>query len=169
MSDDILVKVKALLPTPSGVGVFLSDGQKTIAIFVDHSVAAAITMFLHGIHRPRPLTHDLISHIFAGLGVKVQRVLVNDLKDETFFARLYLCQENELGKSFIEIDARPSDSIAIALQQKCPIYVSLAVMEKADDMSWALKQAETQKGSFGAYDLPEEEGEKRPDEPPEDA
>ena len=126
--------------------MFLGDGEKVIAIFVDNSVAAAITMFLHGVKKPRPLTHDLIANIFAGLGAKVQKVVVNDLKDDTFFARLYLLQENELGRNVVEVDARPSDSIAIALQQKCPIYIARTVWEKAEDMTWALEQAGQESG-----------------------
>src|SRR5512136_2343351 len=133
MTNDILVKVRGLVPTPTGCGVFLGNDNKAIAIFVDHSVAAAITMFLHGVKKPRPLTHDLIANIFAGHGAKVQKVVVNDLKDDTFFARLYLLQENELGRNVVEVDARPSDSIAIALQQKCPVYVAQSVWEKAED------------------------------------
>ena len=140
-STDIPVAVKGLVPTPTGCGVFLSDGKKVIAIFVDHSVAAAITMFLHKIKKPRPLTHDLIASIFAGLGVQIQKVLINDLMDDTFFARLFLIQENELGKNFVEIDARPSDSIAIALQQGCPVFVAKKVWDDAEDMTWALEQA----------------------------
>ena len=120
--------------------------RKSSPIFVDHSVAAAITMFLHSIKKPRPLTHDLIANIFAGLGVKVQKIVVNDLKDDTFYARLHLLQENELGRSYVEIDARPSDSIAIALQQQCPIYVSRNVWNEAEDMTWALEQAEEEEG-----------------------
>lgn len=140
-SPDILVTVKGLVPTPTGCGVFLTNGEKVIAIFVDHSVAAAITMFLHKIKKPRPLTHDLIASIFAGLGVQAQKVVINDLHDDTFFARLFLVQESELGRNLVEIDARPSDSIALALQQGCPVFVAEKVWAKADDMSWALEQA----------------------------
>ena len=139
---EVLVEVKGLVPTQSGVGVFLGHGNKVIAIFVDHSVAAAITMFMHKLKKPRPLTHDLIGSILAGLGVKAQKILVNDLKDDTFFARLFLVQENELGRNLVEVDSRPSDAIAIALQQGCPIYVNSAVWERAEDMSWALKQSQ---------------------------
>ncbi|MBN1269336.1 MAG: bifunctional nuclease family protein [Kiritimatiellae bacterium] len=146
MKDDILVTVKGLVPTPTGCGVFLGNGQKVIAIFVDHSVAAAITMFMHTIKKPRPLTHDLIANVLAGVGAKVEKVVVNDLRDDTFFARLYLTQENELGRNVVEIDARPSDSIAIALQQKCPIYVSQSVWEAAEDMTWALEQGTDKSG-----------------------
>jgi uncharacterized protein len=141
MNTDIQVTVKGLVPTPTGCGVFLSNHNKTIAIFVDHSVAAAITMSIHKIKKPRPLTHDLIASIFAGLNVTVQKVVVNDLKEDTFYARLFLAQDNEGGHNVIEIDARPSDSIALALQQGCPIFVSKLVWDRAEDMTWALEQA----------------------------
>ncbi len=140
--DDIPVEVKGLAPTPTGCGVFLSNGAKTITIFVDHSVAAAITMFMHGIKKPRPLTHDLIANIFAGLDIRVQKVVINDLREDTYFARLYLVQESELGRHVVEVDARPSDSIAIALQQQCPVYVTQSVWDTAEDMTWALQQAQ---------------------------
>lgn len=142
MQEDIQVQIRGLVPTPTGCGVFLGSNGKTIAIFVDHSVAAAITMSMHKIKKPRPLTHDLIVNIFAGLGVRVEKIVVNDLKDDTFFARLYLVQQNDLGRNVLEVDARPSDSIAIALQHSCPIFVARAVWEKAEDMSWALEQAQ---------------------------
>ena len=151
-NGDVLVSVKGLIPTPTGCGVFLHNGDKVIAIFVDHGVAAAITMFMHGIKKPRPLTHDLIANIFVGLGAKVQKVVINDLKDDTFFARLYLLQENELGKNVVEVDARPSDSIAIALQQKCPIYIARSVWDKADDATWALEQAGQESGDVSDED-----------------
>lgn len=144
MNSDIQVAVKGLVPTPTGCGVFLSNHNKTIAIFVDHGVAAAISMSLHKIKKPRPLTHDLIGSIFAGLGVTVQKVVVNDLKEDTFYARLFLAQDNEMGHNVIEIDARPSDSIALAIQQGCPIYVSKSVWDRAEDMTWALEQAKQQ-------------------------
>jgi uncharacterized protein len=145
MSDsEIPVEIVAVVPTPTGSGVFLGAGAKTITIFVDHSVAAAITMSLHAIKKPRPLTHDLIASIFAGLGVSVQKVVINDLREDTYFARLHLLQENELGRNLVEIDARPSDSMAIALQQECPIFVVQSVWERAEDMTWALEEARRQ-------------------------
>jgi bifunctional DNase/RNase len=163
MQNDIQVEVKGLVPTPTGCGVFLSNGEKVIAIFVDHSVAAAITMFLHGIKKPRPLTHDLIAAILAGLGVKVPKVVVNDLKDDTFFARISMAQESELGRSLVEIDARPSDAIAIALQQGSPIYVSPKVWDKAEDMTWALEQAASNLADSEQLN-PEEGDEEGPEE-----
>jgi len=146
--NNIPVTIKGLVPTPSGSGVFLTDGDKVIAIFVDPNVAAAITMFLQKLKKPRPLTHDLdlIGNMFSGLGIKAQKVIVNDLKEDTFYARLHLIQESELGTNVVEVDSRPSDAIAISLQQGCPIYVSPSVWGRAEDMSWALDQAKESAG-----------------------
>ncbi len=142
MTDEVPVQVRGLLPTPSGVGVFLGHADKTISIFIDQSVGMAISLSLRKLKAPRPLTHDLIANIFAGLGVRVQKVIVNDLREDTFFARLYLIQENELGRNVLEIDSRPSDSIAVAVHHKAPIFVARSVWDKAQDMTWALEQAQ---------------------------
>ena len=134
------VEVKGVLPTTNGCAVFIGNEEKTFVIYVDHSVGAAITMFMRGTPKERPLTHDLIANIFSGLGVKVERIIINDLKNSTYYARLILHVENELGKKILEIDARPSDSIAMAVQSKSPIYVANKVFEEVDDMSEVLKR-----------------------------
>lgn len=149
MSDELPVEVRGLVPTPTGCGVFLGHGAKAIAIFVDHGVAAAMTMALHKIRSSRPLTHDLLSSILAGLGVTLQKVVVNDLRDETFFARLFLRQDSESGHNLVEIDSRPSDAITLALQHGSPIFVSRQVWDRAEDMTWFLKGAE-ERGPEGA-------------------
>jgi bifunctional DNase/RNase len=144
---EVPVTIKALVPTPTGCGVFLTDGAKTIAIFVDHGVAAAITMAMHDVQKPRPLTHDLIQNIMAGLGVVLQKVVINDLKDDTYFARLFMYQQLESSRNMLEIDARPSDSIALALQLKAPVFVIEDVLARADDMAWALEQKQPEEGA----------------------
>jgi uncharacterized protein len=126
---------------PTGCGLFLGNDEKVIAIFVDPYVASAIALSLQGLHAPRPLTHDLIANLLAGLDARVVRVVVNDLKDDTFYARITLQQESELGRKLIEVDARPSDSIALALHCGCPIYVAESVWESSEDMTWAMEQA----------------------------
>ena len=72
--------------------------------------------------------------------MRVERVIINDLKNSTYFARLILRSENELGKKILEIDARPSDSIVLALQQKRPIHVARGVFEGVEDMSAILEK-----------------------------
>ena len=136
----IEVNVRGVLPTTNGCAVFIGTDEKVFVIYVDHSVGAAITMFMRGTPKERPLTHDLIANIFSGLGVKVERIVINDLKNSTYYARLILNVENELGKKILEIDARPSDSIAMAVQSKSPIYVANKVFNEVDDMSEVLKR-----------------------------
>jgi bifunctional DNase/RNase len=156
-NDVVEVQIKGVLPTTNGCAVFVGNDEKIFVIYVDHSVGAAITMFLRGTHKERPLTHDLIGHIFTGLGVGVERVIINDLKSSTYFARLILKSENELGKKILEIDARPSDCIALAVQQKSPIYVSTKVFSAVEDMSEVLKRM-NQEGGEG-FAGPEEQDE----------
>ncbi len=76
--------------------------------------------------------------MMQGFGIKVDHVVITDLKNSTYFARLILKQENELGKKIVEIDARPSDCLAMAAAQKRPVFVSSALFEQVDDMSEVL-------------------------------
>jgi uncharacterized protein len=135
------VQVRALAATSSGCAVFLGDDEKVFVILIDQSVGTAIGMFMQGMQKQRPLTHDLLANILRALGAKVERVIVNDLKGGTYFATLVLSAENELKqKKMIEIDARPSDCVAMAIQQSAPIYVSLDVWEQVEDMTEALRK-----------------------------
>ena len=84
-------------------------------------------------------------HLLASLGAKVDRVIINDLKSETYFARLIISAENELhARKIIELDGRPSDCIALAVQQGAPIYVAGEVWDEVEDRSEILKKMEEQ-------------------------
>jgi uncharacterized protein len=121
--------------------VFLGNEDKVFVMFVDESVGTAIAMFMRGTQKEPPLTHDLLGIILRALGAKIERVIVNDLKQGTYFARLVLSAENESQqKKIIEIDARPSDCIAMATAQRAPIYVSLDVWDEVEDMTEALRK-----------------------------
>lgn len=150
------VEVKAILPAKTGVAVFIGDDQKVFLIYVDHSVGAAITMFLQGVKKERPLTHDLIQRIFRSLGIGVERVVVNDLRDGTYYARLFLREQNDLGTNLVEIDARPSDCLALAIAERAPIFVARHVVDEAEDMSWYLKQKASETQSEGPEDAAED-------------
>ena len=134
------VEVKAILPAKTGVAVFVGDETKIFLIYVDHSVGAAITMFLQDVKKERPLTHDLMRRVFRALGIGVERVVVNDLRDGTYYARLFLREQNDLGTNLVEIDARPSDCLALAVAERAPIFVAPHVFDEAEDMSWYLQQ-----------------------------
>jgi bifunctional DNase/RNase len=100
-------------------------------------------MFMRDISKERPLTHDLMGHLMTALGAHVERIIINDLKNATYYARMIICAENEVQqKKIIELDARPSDCIAVATQQKAPIYVSQEVWDEVDDMTDVLRKME---------------------------
>ncbi len=143
-NDVVLVTVKGVMPTANGCAVFLGNDDKTFVIYVDHSVGNAIQMTLNGVKKERPLTHDLIGAVLLGLGAQLERIVVNDAREGTFFARIILRMENELGKKIVELDARPSDSIVLALQQKRPIFVARAVFDGVEDMSEILERVRKQ-------------------------
>jgi bifunctional DNase/RNase len=141
MQNDVVpVTIKGVMPTANGCAVFLGNEEKTFVIYVDHSVGTAIRDTLGGVKRERPLTHDLIGSVLLGLGAQLDHVVVNDTREGTFFARILLRMENELGKKIVELDARPSDSIVLALQQKRAIYVARAVFDGVEDMTEILER-----------------------------
>ena len=151
------VQIRGLAATSDVCAVFLGNEDKVFVIYVEQSIGAAIAMFEQGTQKERPLTHDLLANILRALGEKIERVIVNDLKDGTYFARLVLSAESELQpKKIIEIDARPSDCIAMATQQPAPIYVSLDVWDKLEDMTEALRKMQ-QEGSHTEESDEEEE------------
>jgi bifunctional DNase/RNase len=148
MKNDLVeVSVKNVMPTANGCAVFLGAKGKHFVIYVDHFVGGVMQMAIEGTKKERPLTHDLIGHILLGLGATIERVLINDAKEGTFFARIFLRMENELGKKVIEIDARPSDSIVLAIQHSRPIHVARAVFDAAEDMTELLEHLLAQKDS----------------------
>ncbi|MDR0353971.1 MAG: bifunctional nuclease family protein [Opitutaceae bacterium] len=146
-ADPAEISVKGVLPTANGCAVFLGNDEKTFIIYVDHFVGNVIHLTLTGAKKERPLTHDLIGHIFTGLDVRLDHVLINDMNEGTFFARILLRMENELGRKLIEIDARPSDSIVLALQQHCPLHVSRNVLDRVEDMTEVLERVLTQQAA----------------------
>ncbi|MEI6565724.1 MAG: bifunctional nuclease family protein, partial [Verrucomicrobiota bacterium] len=97
-----------------------------------------ISMFLRETPKERPLTHDLIQSIFMGFAISVERMVITELRNSTYFARLILLQENELGRKIVEIDARPSDCLALATAQKKPIYVASSLFDQVEDMTEVL-------------------------------
>jgi uncharacterized protein len=150
--DIVAVEIKSVIPTPNTHAVFLGNEEKTFIIYVDEFVGNAIQMTLKGVKKERPLTHNLIGSVLLGLGARLEHVIINDIREKivndtresTFYARIFLRMENELGMKIVEIDARPSDSIVLALQHKRPIYVARAVFDSvrndAEILDRVLKQ-----------------------------
>lgn len=138
--DVVPVDIKGILPSNSGCAIFLGNARKVFVIQVEHNMGAVIGMFLRDTPKERPLTHDLIANVFKGFGIGVERVIITELKNSTYFARLILQQQNELGRKIVEIDARPSDCLAIATCQKKPIFVAAPLFEQVEDMSEVLER-----------------------------
>src|SRR5260370_27536122 len=132
----------AIVATSGGYAVFLGNEEKVFVILVDPTVCAASTMSITRASKERPLSHDLLANILEALGARTERVVVNDLKDDTYFARLILNVENEFQRKIVEIDARPSDCIALAAHQGAPIDVNVDVWNKVGDIKDELQKLE---------------------------
>jgi bifunctional DNase/RNase len=100
------------------------EGDRSFPIVIGLFEATSIDRRVRGIATPRPLTHDLIVQACELLGAEVQDVMINDLKEQTYFAKLRLKKDGEL----IEVDCRPSDAVAVAVTAKVPLYVSEDVL-----------------------------------------
>lgn len=152
MNKEVIeVQVRAVLPLEASFAVFLGNSDKTFVIYVDEPVGGAISMFMRGIPKERPLTHDLLATVLMAFGAKVDRIVVNELADSVFRARLIISAENELHvRKVIELDARPSDSIAMAVQGGAPIFVAKSVWDAVEDMSETLEEIEKRGSQAGA-------------------
>jgi bifunctional DNase/RNase len=103
------------------------DSERFLPIWIGPFEAEAITLELQRVELARPLTHDLLKAVITAMGARVSHVLVNELRDDTFYARIILDDNGQP----LEIDSRPSDSIALAVRAKAPIFVAESVMERA--------------------------------------
>ncbi len=139
-SDNVKIDIRGVMPTSSGCAIFLACKEKTFVIYADPTNGQALTMAVEAVKKERPLTHDLMSSIFVGLGIKLRHIVINDVKDGTFYARLLLEMSNELGYKLVEVDARPSDAMVLAVQGQRPIFVSRKVLHSVDDMSEILER-----------------------------
>jgi bifunctional DNase/RNase len=131
----VLIKIKGVMPTSNGCAVFLGNEQKTFVIYVDRGIGEAIQQARDNIQLERPMTHNLMLTLLDGFGAELERVVINHVDDGTFHARLIASMENEIGHKIVEVDARPSDSMVLALSSDKPIYVAREVMDSVDDMT----------------------------------
>jgi len=109
------------------------DGTRVLPIWIGPAEASAIAMELQGLKPPRPMTHDLLKSVITGLGASVRRIHISALKDKTYFAELWLAREDHV----FQLDARPSDSIALALRVDAPIFTEADLLEAGQEESGA--------------------------------
>jgi uncharacterized protein len=130
LSELVQLSFDKIMQTRTYTVVILGARDKKFAIYTDPSIGRTLQMYLTGAQKQRPLTHDLINSVFKGMDVRVRQVVINDLEDTIYYARLFLEQTIDGIRHIIEIDARPSDCITLALMNNAPVYCTHEVLDK---------------------------------------
>lgn len=140
--------ILGLSTSPSSGGAYAlilseTEGNRRLPIIIGTFEAQAIALELESIKPPRPMTHDLLKSVVESFSSKVEKVVINDLSEGTFFAQI-LCQNDE--SEPIELDARPSDAIALAIRFGAPIFVNTTVLDEAGILSEESSASTSSKG-----------------------
>jgi len=131
MNSELLqLSFDKIMQTHTYTMIVLKTGEVRFAIYVEPHVGKILQMYLTDIEKPRPLTHDMISSICKGFEISVKQVVINDVQDTTYFARLFLEQMRGEVRHIVELDGRPSDFITLALMHNAPVYCIKEVLEK---------------------------------------
>jgi bifunctional DNase/RNase len=131
MSELIPVTFNKIMQSRAYTVIILGTESKKFAIYTDPQVGNNIQIQLTNEHKPRPYTHDLMSSIFTGFNIKILQIVINNIEDTIYFARLFLEQGFGEKKQIIEIDARPSDCITLALMHHVPVFCKAEILDKA--------------------------------------
>jgi len=123
-----------IMQTRSYTVVVLSAQEKRFAIYMDPNTGKTLQMFLTDMEKPRPTTHDLMDKIFEGFEMQVKQIIINDVQDTIYFARLFLETEKNNLRYIVEIDSRPSDCLILALMNNAPVYCTREVLNKTIEM-----------------------------------
>ncbi|HEY8961313.1 MAG TPA: bifunctional nuclease family protein [Luteolibacter sp.] len=141
MASLVRVEPVALLPTQAGCAVFLGDGTKAIVFYIDPAVGASINASMAGQTPPRPMTHDLFLLALESLGAEVKRVVIVSVEEDIYYARLIFEARNEImERKIVELDARPSDCLALAVRCGAPVFVVQEVWDALPDMAGVLEE-----------------------------
>ena len=127
----IPITFNKIMQSRSYTVIILGNDQKKFAIYTDPSVGRNIQIHLTEELKPRPYTHDLINSIFKGLGIQPLQIVITDIEDTIYFARLYLEQKIGENTTVLEIDARPSDCITLAVLDSIPVFCRKDIFDKA--------------------------------------
>ena len=143
MEIEMTIKGLMIDPITNMPIVILKDkaGDRVLPIWVGVFEANAIALQIENISTPRPMTHDLIKNILTEIEAEVKRIVVSDLRDNTFYAMIYLDRDGET----IAIDARPSDAIALALRTRSPIFVEDSVVESAKGLDLSKEPTDSER------------------------
>ncbi len=130
LSELIQLTFDKIMQTRTYTVIVMSARDKKFAIYTEPTVGKTLQMYLTGVEAPRPQTHDLLEKIFTGLKVRIKQVVITDLEDTTYFARLFLEQTIGDLRHIVEIDARPSDCITLAIMSNAPVYCTKELLDK---------------------------------------
>lgn len=161
------IRIKKVLgPINAGTAVLLGNDDKTFVMFIGTYEGAAILRELNNESPPRPMTHDLLSHVLTGFDIQVKKIVISSIVENTFCAMLVLDQKcvDDGGADWngrrneVHIDARPSDCLVLALKQGVDIYATQSVLEKVHDISEGIQLGDTSEPSkpsnpFGLKEL----------------
>ena len=132
------VGLKQVVATPSGTGLFLGNSEKTFIMYVDLFMGEQIQFVFSKQVPKRPLTFDFIKYILLGFDISVQNIVIYDMKDNVFFARV-VCRQKGSPDRLVEMDIRPSDAILLSLTMQKPIKVDPELWARLPDVSDVLK------------------------------
>ena len=132
------VELKQVVATPSGTGLFLGNNEKTFIMYVDLFMGEQIQFIFSKQAPKRPLTFDFVKYIFFGFDISVQSIVIYDMKDNVFFARV-VCRQKGSPDRFVEMDLRPSDAILLSLTMQKPIKIGSELWARLTDVSDVLK------------------------------
>jgi uncharacterized protein len=127
----IPIQFHKVMQTRTYTVVILGTDQKRFAIYTDPTVGRTLQGLLTDTQRPRPMTHDLLQTLLQGLEARPIQVLINDMQETIYFARLFLEQERNALRHIVEIDCRPSDAITLALMYDLPVYCTKDLLDRA--------------------------------------
>jgi len=154
---EVEMKIRGLMmdPVTNMPIVLLKDtqGSAVLPIWVGIHEANAIALEIEKVQTPRPMTHDLLRNVLLGLEVRVQKVVVNDLKDDTFYALIWVERNGEI----LSIDSRPSDALALALRVDCPIFVEDEVLKSSKISSVINEKTSSEELRKWLENLPEDD------------
>lgn len=130
LSELIQLSFEKIMQTNTYTVIILMAEDKRFAIYTEPNIGRILQMYLTETERQRPLTFDLIDSIFNGFDIRLKQVVINDVQDTIYFAKIFLEQERKDFTHILEIDARPSDCITLALMNDVPVFCTREVFDK---------------------------------------
>jgi len=130
MKELVQLKFSKIMQTPTYTVVVLGTEKKRFSIYMEPAVGKLLQLALTGVEKPRPLTHDLFTTLLHGLEAHIKQIVINELQDTVYFCRLYVEHERNDLKHIVEVDARPSDCIALAVLNEIPLYCTQEVLNQ---------------------------------------